>query len=214
MPLNVVARAKLFPTIAHNPKQFVVVDYDTLFAALNADQPGVLTPNEAWSFTPAHPPRGALTIAHAESRLRNDPLAAGTRDVLALTGALAAALALMGLVLSARSTLAAERLALAEYEALGVAPRLLRRSTQLRLLVLSAVGVAAGLGGAVLATRVIGALVAVTGTARRPLPPIASVVAWSAGAVVLAALVVAALATTAVAAGRALREPVAKRLRA
>jgi hypothetical protein len=149
-----------------------------------------------------------------EKRLRNDPLAAGTRRVLGVAGVLAALLGFAGLVLATRSAMASERLVLAEYEALGVAPRALRRSAQLRIFAVSALGLVAGLLGGVLGVRLVGAFVAVTGTARRPLPPIVSVVAWKTGAVVLAVLVAAALAAASLVAGRALREPAARRLRA
>src|SRR5205814_8493965 len=49
VPIFVVGDATLFPSIVDDPHEFVVLDYDTLFAALNADQPGVLAPTEAWS---------------------------------------------------------------------------------------------------------------------------------------------------------------------
>jgi ABC-type antimicrobial peptide transport system permease subunit len=117
-------------------------------------------------------------------------------------------------VLATRSALSSERGVLAEYEALGVSPIALRRTAQLRLFVLSALGIAAGVAGGLLGVRLIGAFVAVTGTARRPLPPIVAVVDWAAAAVVVAALVVAALAAAALVAGRTLREPAARRLRA
>jgi FtsX-like permease family protein len=214
VPVHVVARAKLFPTIVNRPHDFLVVDYDTLFAALNSDEPGLAPSSERWLFTGRPAPPGALTVAHAEARLRNDPLAAGTRTVLGVTAIVAALLGLVGLVVATRSALTTERLVLAEYEALGVSPRALRRSAQLRLLVLSAVGVAAGLAGGAVGVRLVGALVAVTGTGTRPLPPIASVVDWTAAAVVVGALVAAAVGATALLAGRALSEPAARRLRA
>ena len=68
--------------------------------------------------------------------------------------------------------------------------------------------------GGLLAVRLVGAFVAVSGTAVRPLPPILSVVAWTAGAIVLAAVAIAAIAAAAALARRALDEPVARRLRA
>jgi Cu/Ag efflux pump CusA len=71
--------------------------------------------------------------------------------VLLVAALVAAALALAGLLLAARSALSSERLLLAEYEALGVARTTLSRSTQLRLLALTLLGVGASLAGAVLA---------------------------------------------------------------
>jgi hypothetical protein len=214
LPVRIVGRARLFPTITNRPHDFVVLDYDTVFAALNSDQPGIAEPTERWMFGERPPAGAALTVHQVETRLRNDPLAAGARTVLAVSGVVAALLALIGLVLATRSALSSERLVLAEYEALGVSPRSLRRSAQLRLLLLSAVGIAAGLAGGFVAVRLVGAFVAVTGAAGRPLPPIVSVIDWAAAAAVVAALVVGALAAAAWVASRALREPAARRLRA
>jgi hypothetical protein len=224
--LRVVGRAQLFPTVLEQPTSFVVLDYDTLFAALNVDRPGFSLPSEAWFFKPqradfaerleAAPFRleSAVGVEPLTNRLLNDPLAAGTRDVLGLAAVAAAVLAALGLLLAARSTLGSERLLLAEYEAMGVPPATLARSMQARLLVLSALGVAAGFVGALLAVRMVGAFVAVTGTSARPLPPIQPVVAWSGIAIVLAAVVAAGLASAAFLAGQTLRETAARRLRA
>ncbi|HZC29304.1 MAG TPA: hypothetical protein VE269_06155, partial [Gaiellaceae bacterium] len=119
VPLRLIGRAKFFPSVVEDPHRFVVIDYDTLFAALNADQPGILVPNEAWSFAAQPPVPTALDAAALEHRFRHDALAAGTRKVLTVAGLLAALLGFAGLVLATRSMLASERLVLAEYEALG-----------------------------------------------------------------------------------------------
>jgi hypothetical protein len=214
VPISVVGKADLFPSIVDQPHGFLVIDYETLFAALNADQPGVLAPTEAWSFATDHPPGTTLGASTLERRLRDAPLAAGTRKVLTVAGIVAAALGFVGLVVATRAALGAERRMLAEYEALGVSPRVLRRTAQLRVVVLSALGIAAGIAGGAIGVVLIGAFVAVTGTAGRPLPPIASVVAWREGAVVLAALLCATVATAAFVARRVVREPAGRRLRA
>ncbi len=133
---------------------------------------------------------------------------------LALAAVAAAALGLLGVILASRAMLAAERLVLAEYEALGVRPGTLTRSTQLRLIALSSLGIAAGFLGGLLSVRLIGSLVAVTGTAARPLPPIEPVVAWRADAVAIAVVTVIALVGAALLARRALHETAARRLRA
>ena len=65
-----------------------------------------------------------------------------------------------------------------------------------------------------LSVRLVAALVAVAGTARRPLPPIVAAVPWPAVAAVVAGVAVAALAAAALLTGRALRESAARRLRA
>jgi hypothetical protein len=62
--------------------------------------------------------------------------------------------------------------------------------------------------------RLVGAFVAVTATATRPLLPIQTVVAWAGGATLLGAITAASIIAVAVLAGRALREPPARRLRA
>ena len=226
LPARVVATARLFPTIADRPSSFVVLDYDTLFAVLNADQPGLALPSEAWFFRPQTGGFGtrltqapfrlkdAVNARQLEGKLLTDPLAAGTRSMLGIAAVVAALIGLVGLILAARSGLAAERLQLAEYEALGVARSSLRRGAQLRIFALSVLGVAAGLLGALVSVRLIGAFVAVTGTAKQPLPPIVAVVAWPIAAIVVGAVAIAAGAAAAIVAGRALRETTARRLRA
>jgi len=223
---RVAATARLFPTITDRKSAFVVVDYQTLFAAMNADQPGLLGPGEAWFFQRQHPrfaaalPHPPFRVEHAvsaralERRLLEDPLALGTRTMLADTAVIAAVLALVGLVLAGRSALAAERLLLAEYEALGVARSTLRRSAQLRLVALSLLGLAGGLLGAFFSSRITAAFVAVSGTATRPLPPIVAVITWPAAAAIVLCVVVAGAVSAAVVARRALHEPAARRLRA
>ncbi|HEV3407219.1 MAG TPA: hypothetical protein VG079_00905 [Gaiellaceae bacterium] len=226
LSLRVVGTSKLFPSITERPGLFAVVDYDTLFAALNADYPGTAVPSEAWFFRPQSPGfaealrrppfrlESAVGVEPLTARLVSDPLAAGARSVLAVSGIVAAVVALLGLALATRSTLAAESALNAEYEALGVPPATLARSLQARLVALSLVGLAAGLVGGAVGVRLIGAFVAVTGAAARPLPPIEPVIAWRSGAAVVAAVGLAGVATAAVLAGRALRETAARRLRA
>ena len=219
---RVVGTARLFPTITESQSSFVVVDYDTLFAVMNADQPGLLEPSEAWFFHSQQ--RGAtertLRLFHVvdeqqlERALLDDPLAAGTRTMLTISALVASALSLIGLILAARSALVSERPQLAEYEALGVARSVLRRSAQLRLFALSLLGIAAGLLGGFVSVRLTGAFVAVTGTAKRPLPPIATVIAWPAAAVVLGALTLTGAVGASLVARHALRESSARRLRA
>jgi hypothetical protein len=224
--VHVAGRARLFPTITEHQSSFVVLDYDTLFAVMNADQPGLVAPSEAWFFQSqrrdfaarlARPPFRLERIVYVQelrNALLNDPLAAGTRTTLGIAGLVAAVLSLIGLVLAARSALVAERLQIAEYEALGVARSTLRRSAQLRLVALSSLGVAAGLLGGFASVRLTGAFVAVTGTAKRPLPPIATVVAWPAAGMVVGAVALAGAAAAALVARHALRESTARRLRA
>jgi hypothetical protein len=215
VPVRVVGRARLFPTVVHRPSSFLLFDYDTLFATLNADQPGRAVPSETLFFgTRPSERRHLLGAEQLRRMLAKDPLAAGMRNVLRVAGIVAAVLGLLGLALATRSALGSERLQLAEYEALGVPPTSLRHSAQLRLLALSAFGIVAALLGALLSGRLISAFVAVSGTARRPLPPIASVVDWPTVAVVVAALAASGAAAALLLTRRAQREAPARRLRA
>jgi hypothetical protein len=215
LPVHVVGRARLFPTVADRPSSFLVFDYDRLFATLNADQPGRVVPSEALFFDKQRPDFAhVLGVSQLIREAETDPLAAGMRDVLAITGVVAAVLGLLGLGLATRSALGSERLQLAEYEALGVPPTSLRRSAQLRLFALSAFGVVAALLGALLSGRLISAFVAVTGTAERPLPPITAVVDWPTLAAVVIALGLAGAAAALLLTRRALRDAPARRLRA
>jgi hypothetical protein len=214
--LRPIGRASLFPTVTSDPGAFLVVDYATLFAALNADQPGLAPPTEALFFgrPPTSPAAGQfLRFDQERTRLLEDPLAAGTRQLLSWSGYAAAALALLGLVLSIRLALESERGVLAEYEALGVAPRTLGLAMQLRLVFLSLLGLAAALVGASLAVRLVTALVAVTGTATRPLPPITTAIAWQTGGVLLGVVAVAVILAAPMLVGRSLREAAGRRLR-
>jgi hypothetical protein len=217
LKLRVVGTARRFPSMVQRPSRFIVVDYDTLFAALNLDRPGLAVPNETWSFD-ARPPRApadrVVGVAPLQARSLGDPLAAGTREILGVAAWLAALLGVASLVIATRSALASERALLAEYEALGVPPSTLRRSTQLSLVLLAALGVAAGFLGALIAAQLVGAFVAVTATATRPLLPVQTVVAWAGGAIALGAIAAASLLAVAVLAGWALREPLTRRLRA
>jgi hypothetical protein len=226
VPVHVVATSTLFPTVVQDPHAFVIVDYASLFVFLNADYPGLVLPTEAWFFESqrpdflealAQPPfrvESVVGVRPLTARLVNDPLGAGARDVLFVASAVAGLLALVGLALAARWTLAAERLLLAEYEALGVPPSTIARSLQLRMLVLSAVGLAAAILGAFVAVRLIGAAVAVTGETGVPLPPIEPIIAWRLGILLAGAVALAALLAAWLLASRAMRKPAAMRLRA
>jgi hypothetical protein len=225
LSIEVVGTAELFPTVTESPERFLVLDYDTLFAALNVEYPGEAPPSEAWFFEPQgltfaerlqRPPfrvRSTLAVERLEQAARDDPLAAGARLVLAITAGIAAFLGLLGLALAVRSTLGAERAVLAEFEALGVPRATLGRSLQARVAVLSILGIGAALVGGALAVFLLSAFVAVTGSAERPLPPIEGVVAWRSGAVLLAFVAGLALVVAATFSRRALERPAGGRLR-
>jgi hypothetical protein len=213
--VRVAAVASRFPTVVRTPDDFVVLDYDTLFAALNADRPGFASPTEAWFFGRLRPAgRHIVGAAPLRAELLGDPLARGTRDVLDVTALVAAAVAILGLLVGVRSALGSERMLAAEYEALGVPRSTLARSAQLRLGLLSVLGLGAGLLGGVLAVRLVGALVAVTAGGGTPLPSIVAVAAWTPGAALLAAVGAVALVAALVLARAAFRGPAGRRLTA
>jgi hypothetical protein len=222
--IKVVGVAKLFPTISDS--RFIVADYTTAYTALNVIFPGVAPPSEAWFFDPqkaafatalANAPfrlTRLVSVTQNEQALLSDPLASGTRSLLLATAVISALLALLGLVVAIRASLRDESAILAEYEALGIPPSILARGTTLRLALLSVIGVAAGAAGGFLATRLVGALVAVTGAGTNPVPPIATTIAWAGTAALLAIVVIAAVLCTTTLARRAFARPVAERLRA
>ena len=216
--LQIVADANLFPTIIDDPTAFAVADFDTLFAALNADAPGSAVPSETWFLErdpgPFSSPGTVIRAADLERVLVSAPLAVGTRQLLKLSGVAGASLAVLALILSVVAALRTEARDLAEFEAMGVSPRSLGRSVQARLLTMSVTGLVAGVTGGLLSLALIGALVAVTGTGTVPLPPIRTVVAWrTSGGLVVLVLAFAAAATVLIVRAR-LRATVAGRLRA
>jgi hypothetical protein len=188
--LKPAATSTLFPTAIDHPSSFAVVDYDALFALLNRDRPGTAEPSEAWFFHRQRPGflahlsaapfrlQRAASLDSTRYQLLHDPLGEGTQQLLAVTAVVAAALAALGLFLAAGSALNAERVVFAEYEALGVSPRTLARSARLRLAIASLTGLIAGLGGGLASLTLIARLVAVSGTATTPLPPIQPIADW------------------------------------
>ena len=86
--------------------------------------------------------------------------------------------ACLGLVLATRLRLRSEEAALAEYEALGIAPATVDRSVQYGVVVLTALGALGGLAGALLAVRITAALVAVSAGSAATLPSLEAQIAW------------------------------------
>jgi hypothetical protein len=224
LTLDVVGRSRLFPTVTRRPQSFVVLDYATLFAALNAYTPRNVEPTEAWFAGDAPgnataalrraPFHGArLTTRDAlRTAARSDALAVRAEGVLLATAVLAALLAALGMALAASAIVADERVELAEYEALGIEVATLAGALRLRLLLLAAAGVVAAVAGAIVAVRLVSALVSVTAGAAGALPPIQARVAFVAGGALLAAVGLA-LVLAARRAGQELARPGAERLR-
>lgn len=226
VPIQVIATASLFPSVLETPRSFIIVDYDTLFAVLNAGQPGIARPGEAWFFrrqspdflaTVSGPPLradSAVGVDALKRRLLGDPVATGARSVLLAAAVVAALVSILGLIVATRSSLVSERLLLAEYEALGVPPTVLRRSMQIRLVCACMLGVLAGILGGLLALLLVSVSVAITGEGGAPLPPIEPVVDWLDVAIVVGAVAAAAVTSAWLLARRATLESAAGRLRA
>ncbi|HUE26489.1 MAG TPA: hypothetical protein VMP89_06915, partial [Solirubrobacteraceae bacterium] len=109
---RVVGELRRFPTLAPDAAGFVVADGATLSAALDAQLPGQGRSDELWlsSADPGRlraalerPPLSALSSsfrADIEQQLRTTPLARGVLGTLIAASAVAAALAMVGLLLA------------------------------------------------------------------------------------------------------------------
>ena len=202
-----------FPTIEGDSAGFVIADEATLAAALDAQLPGQGRPDELWIST-GHLARlraalGSGTLAQLDSsfrididqQLRDAPVARGVLGTLIAATVLSVVLAVVGL-LTALLGGARDTRAESDLSEQGVGPRGLRAELRVRLALASVLGVIAGLGIAVLLTRLAVASVRAAGTVADPSPPVVTVVpwaelaAWGAGALAVLALA-GALATRA-----------------
>jgi hypothetical protein len=224
VPLDVVARSRLLPTVTEQPRRFVLVDYETLFAYLNGTQPGLIEPSEAW-FLSRPPPgldarlerapfRSAVLIRQdeAERTARNDRLALDAQALLLALAVVAALLGVGGLLIATGAMLRDEAQEQAEYEAMGVERSAVAIALRLRLAIMAVLGVAGAVAGGVAGVAMTASLVAVSGAARVPLPPIEARVTWWSCALLLAA-VVAAVAVATVRTAHGPRASIATRLR-
>ncbi|MEO8689678.1 MAG: hypothetical protein ABI611_15890 [Solirubrobacteraceae bacterium] len=222
--LDVVARSRLLPTVTEQPRRFVLVDYDTLFAYLNGTQPGLIEPSEAW-FSSRPPPglgarlrrapfRSAAVVRQdeVERTARNDRLALDAQALLLALAVVAALLGVGGLLIAAGAMVRDEAQEQAEYEAMGVDRNAVVLALRLRLAIMAALGVAGAVAGGVAGAAMTASLVAVSGAARVPLPPIeARVTLWSCA--LLLAAVAGAVALATARAARGPRPSIATRLR-
>ena len=188
-----------FPALPSGAAGFVVADEATLASALDAQLPGQGRPDELWIGT-GHLDRlraalgsGALAGLDASFRadlyrqLRDAPVASGVLGTLIAATALSAALAVTGL-LAALSGGARDERVESDLEEQGVGPRGRRAELRVRLVLASVLGVLAGLGIAVLLTRLAVASVRAVGTVADPSPPVLTVVPWAALAAWVAGL--------------------------
>jgi hypothetical protein len=199
----VVGTSRFFPGIVHGAERFVVADYDTLLTALDADRPGDATPREAWGVSGPSPTAtrvrevapGArlVTLEHERRAARRNALATGTGALLLAAAVIAALLAVAGQGLAARRLRRDELSLWREYEALGVRPSTAARSMGIRAVLPLALGLTAAVAGGVLASRLVGALVALGAAGEKPVPTIDSTIGWAQQAILLGSVALAAV---------------------
>jgi hypothetical protein len=187
---RVVGVLNRFPTLAPDAGGFVIADEAALAGALDAQLPGQGRPDELWISTEhSAQVRAALDsgpLAQLDSsfrvdldnQLRDAPVARGVFGTLIAATALSVVLAVVGLLTALLGGARDER-AEADLTEQGVGPRGLRSELRVRLALASALGVIAGLGIAVLLTRLAVASVRAAGTVADPRPPVVTVVPWT-----------------------------------
>jgi FtsX-like permease family len=114
--------------------------------------------------------------AALEEDARRDPLGHGTLLALGAAALAALVLAVWGLVLAIRADLRDDRGELADLEAQGATPALLRRVVTARAALVAAVGVLGGVVGGALLALLVTRVVSVTARATTPEPPLATTV--------------------------------------
>ena len=203
---RVVGVLSRFPALPSDAAGFVVADEATLAAALDAQLPGQGQADELWIGT-GHPERlraalGSGPLAQLDSSFRvgleqqllDAPVARGVLGTLVAATALSVMLAVVGLLAALFGAARDERVE-SDLEEQGVGPRGLRAELRVRLMIVSVLGVVAGLGIAVLLTRLAVASVRAVGAVASPRPPVVTVVPWAAlaawGAGMLAVLALA-----------------------
>jgi hypothetical protein len=216
---RVVATLPRFPSA---PGTFVLADREALAAVLDRSDPGTGAARELWVAGPpdllartlAEAPYDELTVARRatiQHQLTDDPVARGSRLLLALVAGLAlavAAVAVVLLVLGERRDDAGE---LHAWEADGLRPATLRRVLFLRALSVVAVAVPFGLATGLVLARLGATLVAVDASGTTPVPPLQTALGASWTAVLLLIGVGLAVGLAWVVAARMLREPLPAR---
>lgn len=185
---RVVGVLRRYPTVGPGTAGVIVADQRALSDALDAQLPGQGRPDEIWvSSSHLRGLRLALgqgPLAQLSAAFRSDiehglvsqPLASGILGTLLAAGALAAALAVVGMLLVVSGPLRDRRIE-ADLEGQGMGPSGQRRELRLRLTFAALLGIWPGLAIAALldrlATSTVGA--AEIGT---PHPPLVTVVPW------------------------------------
>jgi hypothetical protein len=202
---RVVGVLSRFPTLPSDAAGFLIADEPTLAAALDAQLPGQGRADELWISTPNLAPLrtalGSGALAQLDSsfrvdldhQLRDAPVARGVLGTLVAATALSVVLAVVGLLTALLGGARDPRVE-SDLKEQGVGPRGLRAELRVRLALASVLGVLAGLGLALLLTRLAVASVRAAGAVANPRPPLVTVVpwpalaAWGAGAFAMLAL--------------------------
>jgi hypothetical protein len=185
---RVVGVVRRFPTVAADAAGVIVADQQALSDALDAQLPGQGRTDELW-ISSARPQglkaalvQGRLAQLDSslrtaiETGLRREPLASGVIGTLLIAGAIAGALAVLGLLVVVGGPFR-DRSIERDLEAQGIGPRGLRRELRLRLGLASVLGVWPGLLIAVLIDRLAVSTVGATEVGT-PQPPLVTVVPW------------------------------------
>jgi hypothetical protein len=207
---RVVATLPRFPTTSG---PFIVADRQALSSVVDRSQPGTGATREIWIASPeaarVTAPFHQLTVtlrAPIQQRLTDDPVASGSRLLLAILAGLAllvAGVAVVLLVLGDRRDDAGE---LHAWEADGVRPATLRRMLFLRALSVVAVALPFGLVTGFVLAQVGAKLVAVDASGVTPVPPLSVSIGAAWTALLLIAGLGLAVALAAAVASRMLRE--------
>ncbi len=190
LPVNarIVGVLRRFPTLDPDPAGFVVADEATLAAALDAQLPGQGEANELWvggghlAKLRAFLGRGRASElsssfrADIERDLREDPITRGVLGTLLAAAALAAVLAVLGLLVVVRGAFRDPRIE-EDLSAQGFGPRWQRAELRLRLMLAGGLGLLAGGVVAVVLTRLAAGAVQ-AGYLQPPLPPLVTVIPW------------------------------------
>jgi predicted lysophospholipase L1 biosynthesis ABC-type transport system permease subunit len=211
--VRIAATAERFPSLSGD---FLVADRTALETAANAASPGAAVAEEVWirggpgaepALRRAAPTPVAVTSRRGiEDRLRADPVSRAVSIALLVTALVAAALAVLGVLLTVSVDAQDEQTELFDLEALGAGPARLARHLWLRLAVVVAVGTAGGLVTGLAAGLLVTDVVDVTANVERAEPPLVAVVEWPllvAGLAAFAAIALGAASLIAVAQFRA-----------
>ena len=211
---RIVATAERFPTLRGD---FLIADRTAVDTAANAVVPGTAVPDEVWLRGPPGEARELRAAAPLpvrvssrdalERELRSDSVSRGVSLALVAAALLAAALAIVGLLLTIAVDVRDNRPELFDLETLGVDPTGLARHVWLRLALVLGVGLVAGLLTGVAMAFLVTDVVAVTANLTEAEPPIRTVVNWPLLAAGLALFAVGALVAAALLARAQFRGP-------